>query len=126
MPDRSLAEWLTLIESRHPSEIELGLGRVAEVWHRLLQQPRLNQCKPPLAITVAGTNGKGSCITSMQALLLQHGHSVGTFTSPHFLAWHDDLFSERDDGEQAQAQGCRGRSCEVIGAAGFKLLWLQD
>ncbi|MDB2554305.1 bifunctional folylpolyglutamate synthase/dihydrofolate synthase [Porticoccaceae bacterium] len=91
MPDRSLAEWLTLIESRHPSEIELGLGRVAEVWHRLLQQPRLNQCKPPLAITVAGTNGKGSCITSMQALLLQHGHSVGTFTSPHFLAYNERI-----------------------------------
>ena len=91
MPDRSLADWLTLIESRHPSEIELGLDRVAEVWRRLLQQPRLNQCKPPLAITVAGTNGKGSCIASMQALLLQHGHSLGTFTSPHFLAYNERI-----------------------------------
>ena len=91
MPDRSLADWLTLIESRHPSEIELGLDRVAEVWRRLLQQPRLKSCQPPLAITVAGTNGKGSCITSMQALLLQHGHSVGTFTSPHFLAYNERI-----------------------------------
>ena len=91
MPDRCLAEWLTLIESRHPSEIELGLDRVAEIWRRLLQQPRLQSCKPPLAITVAGTNGKGSCITSMQALLLQHGHSVGTFTSPHFLAYNERI-----------------------------------
>ena len=91
MPDRSLAEWLTLIESRHPSEIELGLDRVAEIWRRLLQQPRLKSCEAPLAITVAGTNGKGSCITSMQALLLQHGYSVGTFTSPHFLAYNERI-----------------------------------
>jgi len=89
MLDRSLADWLTLLESRHPSEIDLGLDRVNQVWLRLLEQPRLQQLKPPLAITVAGTNGKGSCIASMQALLLQHGYSVGTFTSPHFLAYNN-------------------------------------
>ena len=79
MPDRSLAEWLTLIESRHPSEIELGLGRVAEVWHRLLQQPRLNQCKPPLAITVAGTNGKGSTCAMLDSILRQAGYRAGLY-----------------------------------------------
>ena len=91
MLDRSLADWLTLIESRHPSEIELGLGRVADIWRRLLKQPRLRQQKPPLAITVAGTNGKGSCIASMQAILLQHGYTVGTFTSPHFLHYNERI-----------------------------------
>lgn len=91
MLDRSLADWLTLLESRHPSEIDLGLERVNQVWLELLEQPRLQQCKPPCAITVAGTNGKGSCVASMQALLLQHGYSVGTFTSPHFLAYNERI-----------------------------------
>jgi dihydrofolate synthase/folylpolyglutamate synthase len=91
MPDRSLADWLQLLESRHPSEIELGLERVAEVWSRLLLSPELSQQKPPLAITVAGTNGKGSCVRSMQALLLAHGYTVGAFTSPHFLAYNERI-----------------------------------
>ena len=93
MPNRSLAEWLTLLESRHPSEIELGLSRVDNVWQRLqaTAQPKLPESKPPIAITVAGTNGKGSCIASMQALLLQHGYSVGMFTSPHFLTYNERI-----------------------------------
>lgn len=91
MLDRSLADWLHLLESRHPSEIELGLERVAEVWVRLLQTPELKQQKPPIAITVAGTNGKGSCIRSMQALLLAHGYSAGAFTSPHFIAYNERI-----------------------------------
>ena len=36
MPDRSLAEWLTLLEARHPSEIDLGLQRVSAVWSAIL------------------------------------------------------------------------------------------
>ncbi len=88
MPNRSLADWLTLLENRHPSEIELGLGRVSEVWQRL-QAPQ--KTKTPIAITVAGTNGKGSCIASMQALLLAHGYSVGMFTSPHFLTYNERI-----------------------------------
>lgn len=93
MPNRSLAEWLTLLESRHPSEIELGLSRVDNVWQRLqaTAEPKLPESKPPIAITVAGTNGKGSCIASMQALLLQHGYSVGMFTSPHFLTYNERI-----------------------------------
>ena len=88
MPNRALAEWLTLLESRHPSEIELGLGRVNNVWQRLQTTSGI---KPSIAITVAGTNGKGSCIASMQALLLQHGYTVGMFTSPHFLLYNERI-----------------------------------
>jgi dihydrofolate synthase/folylpolyglutamate synthase len=88
MPNRCLAEWLALLESRHPSEIELGLGRVNDVWHRLQATTESNTS---IAITVAGTNGKGSCIASMQALLLEHGYSVGMFTSPHFLTYNERI-----------------------------------
>ena len=43
MPDRCLAEWLTLLEARHPSEIDLGLDRVAAVWSALVERRRQQQ-----------------------------------------------------------------------------------
>jgi len=88
MADRSLADWLDLLESRHPSEIELGLQRVNEVWRRLQAS---HQQAAPLAITVAGTNGKGSCLACMQALCLEQGYSVGLFTSPHFMRYNERI-----------------------------------
>lgn len=93
MPDRCLAEWLTLLEARHPSEIDLGLDRVAAVWSELIARRAQagNPIQLPTAITVAGTNGKGSCIASMQAILLQHGYRVGATTSPHFIDYNERI-----------------------------------
>ena len=93
MPDRCLAEWLTLLEARHPSEIDLGLDRVAAVWSELIarRKVRQNPIQLPTAITVAGTNGKGSCIASMQGILLQHGYRVGATTSPHFIHYNERI-----------------------------------
>jgi len=93
MPDRCLAEWLTLLEARHPSEIDLGLDRVAAVWSALVERRRQQQNPIQLAkvITVAGTNGKGSSIASMQAIMLQHGYSVGATTSPHFIHYNERI-----------------------------------
>ena len=92
MPNRSLDEWLTILEARHPTEIDLGLDRVSEVWNRL--SSRVNgaqEIAKPITVTVAGTNGKGSCIAAMQAILLGHGYSVGVFTSPHFLEYNERI-----------------------------------
>lgn len=91
MTDRCLADWLKLLETRHPSEIDLGLDRVAEVWQCYRLQRTKDQSKAPKIITVAGTNGKGSCIATMQAVLIAHGYSVGTFTSPHFLVYNERI-----------------------------------
>ena len=93
MTNRCLADWLTLLETRHPSEIELGLERVSAVWQRYQANAHTSSqsAKKHSIITVAGTNGKGSCIASMQALLLEHGYSVGVFTSPHFLYYNERI-----------------------------------
>ena len=93
MPDRCLAEWLALLEARHPSEIDLGLDRVAAVWSELLSRRKQLQ-KParlPTVITVAGTNGKGSTVASMQAVMLHHGFRVGATTSPHFIHYNERI-----------------------------------
>lgn len=71
----------------------MGLGRVGRVAHSMglidsLPSAQLHfshSKKQPHVITVAGTNGKGSCIASLEQLLLQRGFTVGAYTSPHFL-----------------------------------------
>ncbi len=86
MTHTSLESWLSYIESQHPSEIELGLDRGNQVLERLhLSRPKHK------VITVAGTNGKGStCAMLTQYLHSQH-LSVGTYTSPHFLAFNERI-----------------------------------
>ena len=91
MLKRSLEEWLTEIEARHPNEIDLGLERISAVWGLLKQEIPPSRSVTPVNITVAGTNGKGSCVEAMQALLMQHGYSVGAFTSPHFLHYSERI-----------------------------------
>jgi len=76
-PQRTLAEWLALQEQVHTRSIDLGLGRVGTVAAVLhLERPRYR------VITVAGTNGKGSTVATLEALLLAQGLRVGTLTSP--------------------------------------------
>lgn len=77
MSTRTLNEWLAWLERAHPSEIDLGLDRIAEV------ASRLNLASDAKVITVAGTNGKGSCVTAISALLMARGLQVGGYTSPH-------------------------------------------
>lgn len=37
-------------------------------------------------VQVAGTNGKGSCVAFLEAILKQAGYKVGTFYSPHLVS----------------------------------------
>lgn len=91
MSERSLVNWLKELERQHPIEIDLGTERSAKIWRRL-KEVLHSLCDTqllPLTISVAGTNGKGSCVASMEAMLLAHGYSVGAFTSPHFLHYNE-------------------------------------
>jgi len=82
----SLADWLGWLEKSHPTEIELGLARIRQVAERLqLLNPLSN------VITVAGTNGKGSCVTACASLLQAAGFSVGVYTSPHLLHYAERI-----------------------------------
>ena len=68
----SLTHWLSWQETLHPSKIDLGLERVAHVAGRM-------QLLAPAhgVITVAGTNGKGSSIAMLEAILLSAGYRTG-------------------------------------------------
>jgi dihydrofolate synthase/folylpolyglutamate synthase len=84
VPPRSLEAWLEYQLRTHPREIALGLDRVSEVWRRL-GSPR----PAPVVITVGGTNGKGSTVAFLEAMLLANGLRVGVFTSPHLLRYNE-------------------------------------
>jgi dihydrofolate synthase/folylpolyglutamate synthase len=86
MDSGSLDQWLQRLESLHPSEIELGLDRVASVAARL---DLLAPARP--VVTVAGTNGKGSTVAVLEALLSGCGLRVGCYTSPHFLRFNERI-----------------------------------
>ena len=90
---RSLDEWLRLQETVHGQGIDLGLARVRSVAERLDLLPF-----PARSIIVAGTNGKGSTVACLEALLRAHGIRAGAFTSPHLLRYHERI---RVDGAEA-------------------------
>ena len=82
----SLEQWLQWQETLHPVSIDLGLERVARVADRL-------QCRSPacIVVSVAGTNGKGSSVAMLEAILLRTGYRVGCYTSPHLFRYNERL-----------------------------------
>jgi dihydrofolate synthase / folylpolyglutamate synthase len=86
MKHHSLADWLFWLETSHPQEIDLGLSRVSKVASRL---DLLST--DALVITVAGTNGKGSCVAASAAILRAANYQVGVYTSPHLLDYNERI-----------------------------------
>jgi dihydrofolate synthase/folylpolyglutamate synthase len=82
----SLSAWLDWQENFHPQTIDLGLHRVASVFQKI----NPNGIKPA-TITVAGTNGKGSCVALLAAIYKAQGYKVGTYTSPHILKYNERI-----------------------------------
>jgi dihydrofolate synthase/folylpolyglutamate synthase len=86
-----LDQWLEWQQSAHPVAIDLGLERVA----RVLRRTGWGGFRQPV-ITVGGTNGKGSCVALLDAMLRAGGFRVGTFMSPHLVDYRERI---RIDGE---------------------------
>ena len=83
---RSLNDWLTHQQHQHVKSIDMTLDRARAV------AARLHLGKPaPLVLTVAGTNGKGSTVAFLQALLSECGLKVGCYTSPHVLNYNERI-----------------------------------
>jgi dihydrofolate synthase/folylpolyglutamate synthase len=80
-PDRPLGELIARLSALHPRHIDLSLERM----HRLLEQLGHPERKLPPVIHVAGTNGKGSTIAYLRAILEAAGLRVHVFTSPYLV-----------------------------------------
>jgi dihydrofolate synthase/folylpolyglutamate synthase len=71
----------------HPKIIDLELSRV----ERLLTLVGSPEQRLPPVIHVAGTNGKGSVIAYLRAMLEAAGKRVHVYTSPHLVRFHERI-----------------------------------
>src|SRR6185312_14101730 len=79
--DAIIARLLTL----HPKRIDLSLDRMWRILDALGHPER----RLPPVIHVAGTNGKGSTVAFMRAMLEASGRSVHVYTSPHLVNFNE-------------------------------------
>jgi len=92
LPADTLADWLDRLESRARGGIVLGLDRVSEVLDRLAP------ARAATVLHVAGTNGKGSSVAMLAALLEAAGFRTGVYTSPHLHRYNERIAV---DGQEA-------------------------
>ena len=125
---RRLDEWLRHAARLHPSEIDLGLERIAEVIGKLDLKP-----PPGRVVTVAGTNGKGSTAALIDvALRLRGGLRTALYLSPYLQDFgervqiggvHADAESLSREFERVEAArgGVRLTEFEFVTLAAFSL-----
>ena len=71
----------------HPKKIDLSLGRI----ERLLAALGNPERRMPPAVHVTGTNGKGSVIAHLRAMLEAAGYRVNAYTSPHLISFNERI-----------------------------------
>jgi dihydrofolate synthase/folylpolyglutamate synthase len=77
----SLGDIVARLSALHPRQIDLGLERM----HRLLERLDHPERKLPPVIHIAGTNGKGSTIAYLRAILEAAALRVHVYTSPYLV-----------------------------------------
>jgi dihydrofolate synthase / folylpolyglutamate synthase len=71
----------------HPKIIDLSLDRMERLLARLGNPER----KLPPVIHIAGTNGKGSTLAFIRAIMEAAGLKVHTYISPHLVRFHERI-----------------------------------
>nr|WP_240953354.1 bifunctional folylpolyglutamate synthase/dihydrofolate synthase [Sneathiella chinensis] len=84
MPSDAILQRLMAL---HPKVIDLSLDRMMDILDKL-GNPHLSV--PPV-IHVAGTNGKGSLLAYLRAILEAAGYSVHVYTSPHLVRFNERI-----------------------------------
>ncbi|HRK24065.1 MAG TPA: folylpolyglutamate synthase/dihydrofolate synthase family protein [Beijerinckiaceae bacterium] len=79
--------YLQRFQALHPVLIDLSLGRIERLLARLGHPER----RMGPVIHVGGTNGKGSTIAFLRAMLEAAGKRVHVFTSPHLVAFNERI-----------------------------------
>jgi dihydrofolate synthase/folylpolyglutamate synthase len=76
----TLSQWLNHLENQHTKAIDMGLERVRQV----AQAANMLNLHCPV-ITVAGTNGKGSTVTTLTAIYCAAGYKSAHIPRPILL-----------------------------------------
>lgn len=80
-------ELLARLRELHPSLIDLSLGRTL----RALEKLGRPQDRLPPVVHIAGTNGKGSTLAFLNALIEACGRNCHSFISPHLVSFHERI-----------------------------------
>jgi dihydrofolate synthase/folylpolyglutamate synthase len=83
----SAEQILARLGALHPKRIDLSLGRL----NRLLAALGNPERALPPVIHVGGTNGKGSTVAFLRAILEAEGKRVHAYTSPHLVHFHERI-----------------------------------
>jgi dihydrofolate synthase/folylpolyglutamate synthase len=78
---------LARLGALHPKRIDLSLDRLK----RLLSALDHPERRLPPVIHIGGTNGKGSTVAFLRAMLEAGGRSVHAYTSPHLVRFHERI-----------------------------------
>ncbi len=83
------------LKTLHPRLIDLSLGRI----ERLLAKLGHPERRLPPVVHISGTNGKGSVLAFLRAMLQAAGRRVHTYTSPHLVRFHERIELAGADGK---------------------------
>lgn len=78
------SRYLDYLYSLGEFNIKLGLETIRSMLNRLS-----NPHKHPRIIHIAGTNGKGSTLATLESLLIASGFSTGSTISPHLISYNE-------------------------------------
>ena len=78
---------LERLSGLHPKLIDLSLTRVERLL-KILGDPQ--DCLPP-TLHIAGTNGKGSTLAYLRAMLEAAGYAAHVYTSPHLVRFNERI-----------------------------------
>ena len=78
---------LARLQNLHPKKIDLSLGRIDRLLERLGRPER----RLPPVTHIAGTNGKGSTLAMLDAMLAADGRRVQRYISPHLVRFNERI-----------------------------------
>ncbi len=85
--ERKLLDLADKLQKSFHREIDLGLERV----QNLLAQISNPHLRLPPVIHVAGTNGKGSVVANLRAMMESAGYAAHVYTSPHLVEFNERI-----------------------------------
>ena len=111
MPSLASDLILARLHALHPKSIDLSLGRV----ERLLAALDHPERRLPPIVHIAGTNGKGSTLAMLAAMLQAADRRVDRYISPHLVRFNERILLDGEPIADDRLADCLAR-CEAANA----------